>query len=65
MDRLRTARAAAQLLRAEDPDSAITEYMIRKLMDSGEIPYMQLGRKKIVSIEAVEQYVNSKLRGSE
>lgn len=65
MQTLRTAKAAAEMLRERDPNTTMTEYAIRNLMSSGELPYIQVGHKKIISLEALEQYVNSKLRGSE
>ena len=61
MQTLRTAKAAAEILRERDPNTTMTEYAIRNLMDSGELPFIQVGHKKIISLEALEQYVNSKL----
>jgi len=61
--RIRTARKAAQYFREHDPESNITEYMIRQLMDSGELPVIQNGYKRLTSIEAIEEYLNSKLGG--
>ena len=63
MQTLRTAKAAAEYIREHDPYSTLTEYAIRTLMDSGELPYIQIGHKRVVSIEAIEKYVNKKLGG--
>lgn len=63
MQTLRTAKAAAEIIRERDPYTTMTEYAIRTLMDSGELPYIQIGHKRVLSIEAIEQYVNSKLGG--
>ena len=65
MQTLRTARAAAEIIREHDPNTTMTEYAIRRLMDEGELPYIAVGHKRILSVESIEQYVNSKLRGSE
>ena len=61
MQTLRTAKAAAEIIRERDPNTTMTEYAIRTLMDSGQLPYIQIGRKRVISIEAIEKYVNSKL----
>ena len=61
MQTLRTAKAAAEIIRERDPNTTMTEYAIRTLMDSGELPYIAVGHKRILSIESIEKYVNSQL----
>ena len=63
MDRLRTARNAAAYFKAHDPGTQLTEYMIRSLMDSGELPVIVNGYKRLTSIEAIEKYITNKLKG--
>ena len=61
MQTLRTAKAAAEIIRERDPNTTMTEYAIRTLMDSGELPYIQIGHKRVISIEAIDKFINSKL----
>lgn len=62
MQTLRTAKAAADYFRERDPDSTLTEYTIRKWMDDGELPFIQVGKKRITSIEAIMNHIDQKLR---
>ncbi len=61
--KIRTARSAARYFRERDPDTQITEYMIRSLMDAGELPVINNGYKRLTSIEAIESYIKDKLGG--
>ena len=58
---LRSARAAAEHYKSQDPDSCISETYIRYLIDNGEIPVVQSGVKKMISLEALDAYLNEKL----
>lgn len=42
-----------------DPETAITEYRIRQLVVSGTVPSTKVGRKYLVTIEALENYFNT------
>ena len=61
--KLRTARNAAAYFKAIDPETQITEWMIRQLMDKGEVPVIKNGSKRLTSIEAIESYISTKLGG--
>lgn len=61
MQTLRTAKAAAEYIREQDPNTTLTEYAIRRLMDEDELPYIQIGHKRVTSIEAIKEYVNTQL----
>lgn len=54
MERLRSAQAAAELIREKDPNSTLTAYTIRNLMESGKLPYIEVGHKRFTSMEAIE-----------
>lgn len=62
MHTLRTAKAAAAIIRERDPNTTLTEYAIRTLMDNDQLPYIQIGHKRVISIESIEEYVNSQLK---
>lgn len=63
MQRIRAARAIAEHFKSTDPGTMVTETMIRRLMDSGELPVFKNGAKKLTSIEAVEAYLDAQLGG--
>ena len=61
--RPRAPRKIAEYYKAKDPDTVITETLIRRLMDAGEIPFFNNGVKRVTSIEAVDAWLESKLGG--
>ena len=64
MQRIRAARSIAEYYKEIDPGTMVSETMIRRLMDSGELPVFKNGSKKLTSIEAVDEYLDSMLRRS-
>lgn len=61
MQRIRAARAIAEHFKNIDPETMVTETMIRRLMDNGDLPVFKNGVKKLTSIEAVETYLDAQL----
>lgn len=61
MNRLRTLPEAMKEIERQDPGTALTLWALRQLVNSGEIPVIRSGSRQLVSIEAIEKYVNSKL----
>ena len=53
----RTIREAAAWFKAQDPGTALTETAIRRLVRTGEVPSVRIGRKYLVSLEALESYL--------
>lgn len=53
----RTIRDAAVWFKAQDPETALTETAIRRLVRSGEVPSVRVGRKYLVNLEALESYL--------
>ena len=53
----RTIREAAAWFKAQDPGTALTETAIRRLVRTGEVPSIRIGRKYLVSLEALESYL--------
>ena len=58
---LRAPRAAAEYYKSIDPNTAITEAFIRKLISNGEIPVIKNGVKQVVSIESINNYLDTHL----
>lgn len=59
MEKLRTIDQTITELKASDPDCALTSWALRQLVKSGDIPAINIGKKQLVSIEAVERFVNA------
>ena len=58
MLRTRTIREAAIYFQANDPQTCLTETAIRTLLRTGVVPSARVGRKYLVTIEALEAYLN-------
>ena len=55
----RTIRSAAAYYREHDPGTAITENFIRQLVISGAVPSMRAGKKYLVSLEKLDEYLQN------
>ena len=60
--KLRAPRAAAAWFKERDPDTAVSEAYIRRLIIDGEIPCVRNGCKQLVDCEQVEKYFKECLR---
>ena len=57
MRRMRTLDQAAAWAKETDPATALTKTALRRLVLSGQIPHVEVGRKRLVSLEDVESYL--------
>lgn len=55
--RMRTAAGAIEIIKAEDPGTAVTERYIRRLIATGEVPHVACGRKKLVNVDKLLNYL--------
>lgn len=62
MRHTRTIRAAADYIREQDPETAVTETAIRTLVRGGKIPSARVGHKYLVTLEAVDAYLAGQKR---
>lgn len=53
--RLRDMKHAAAEIKRQDPETAITYDLIRRSVITGVLPYRQVGRKKLVDIDSLEE----------
>jgi len=53
----RTIREAAAYFLEKDPQTCLTETAIRTLLRTGEVPSVRVGKKYLVSLEALEAYL--------
>lgn len=57
LPRMRTIKEAAEEIRLSDPQSAIKEYFIRDLVVSGQIPHIRAGRKILINLDKLFEYL--------
>ena len=57
MVRTRTIKEAAAYFREGYPQTCLTETAIRTLLRSGAVPSVKVGKKYLVSLEALESYL--------
>ena len=60
--RARTIREAASYFRETDPQTCLTETAIRRLICSGSVPSVRVGRKYLVTVEALEAYLSGAIQ---
>ena len=54
----RTIREAAVWFKSQDPQTCLTETAFRTLLRSGRVPCVRVGKKYLVTIEALEAYLS-------
>lgn len=55
--RMRTAPGAYEIIKEADPETAVTLHYIRKLIRTGEFPCVAVGRKKLVNVDKLVEYL--------
>lgn len=61
----RTIREAAAYFREKDPQTSLTENAIRTLLRTGAVPSVRIGKKYLVTLEALEGYLEGNTREEE
>jgi len=56
---MRTAERVLEIIREGDPDTEITLHYIRNLINSGKIPVVYAGRKKLVDADKMIDYIGN------
>ena len=54
MPRYRTIQQAAACCKASDPETAITEWRLRSLARSGQLPCLMAGKKYLIDLDTLE-----------
>jgi len=60
MTHVRTIKEAAAYFKAEDEGTCLTETAIRTLVRSGKIASTKVGKKYLVSLETLEDFLQGK-----
>lgn len=63
--RMRGVKQAINELKSTDPNTALTERALRRLILTGEIPSVRIGAKYLVNLDTLEAYLYNGSRGSE
>ena len=53
--RMRTIDQAITYLRDRDPETAITKNALRQMVKNGDIPSVQVGRKRLIALETLDE----------
>lgn len=53
----KTIREVAAYFREQDPKTSLTETAIRTLLRTGAVPSVKVGKKYLVTLEALESYL--------
>lgn len=59
LPKMRTARGALAELRKLDPDTEVSEHMIRQIIHEEKIPVVPVGTKKLIDVDALIRYLAS------
>lgn len=59
MVRMRTAKSLLREIQTQVPDTEITLHYLRKLIASGAIPVVHVGRKNLVDMDLVLDYLSN------
>ncbi len=55
--RMRTAEGALHIIQEEDPGTAVTLRFVRGLIATGAVPCVPVGRKKLVDVDKLMEYL--------
>ena len=54
---IRTIDQAYEEIKARDPGTAISKNLVRQMVRTGVVPSIKAGNKKLVDVDALEEYV--------
>ncbi len=58
LPRMRTLDECIKELKNIDPSTSVTKYFVRGLALSGAIPTVMVGRKRLINLDGLIQYLN-------
>lgn len=57
--RMRTIAAAYEMLKQEDPNTAISRNYLRRIVKTGQIPVHQVGNKRLLNYDALLSFLEN------
>lgn len=58
-DMLRSVQKALDIIKTEDPETAVTLHTIRLWCKEGKVRYIYAGTKILVDVESLKQFINT------
>ncbi len=62
--KLRMIKSGLNEIVGEDPNSSLTEYAIRQMVINGEISHIRRGRKILIDLDELKEYLSSGARNN-
>lgn len=59
LPKMRTAPGVLAEIRAVDPNTDVSLHMIRRIINSGKVPVVNAGNRKLVNVDAVLAYLEA------
>lgn len=56
--RIRTVDKAFDEIKAKDPETAITRYLVKQMVKQGMIPSIKSGNKRFVDVDVMEKCID-------
>ncbi|MCI7301547.1 MAG: hypothetical protein SOR93_06450 [Clostridiales Family XIII bacterium] len=57
MKRIRTIDQAYDEIKAKDPQTAISRYLVRQMVKQGTVPSLPSGNKRLVDVDVLERKI--------
>lgn len=57
MQRIRSIDKAYDEIKAKDPETAISRYLVRAMVNQGIVPSIKNGSKKLVDVDVLEECI--------
>lgn len=57
MKRIRTIDQAYDEIKAKDPQTAISRYLVRQMVKQGMVPSLPSGNKRLVDVDVLERKI--------
>lgn len=55
----RKIKSSLEEIKAEDPNTCLTEYAIRQMVINGEISHIRRGRKILIDLDELKEYLSN------
>lgn len=56
---IRGIKPGIEEIKAEDPNSCLTEYAVRQMVANGEISHIRRGRKILIDLDELKEYLSN------
>lgn len=58
ISRMRTVGQTVKYFKENDPDTVVGEYLLRKMIKTGELPVVMAGNKALINLDNLIEYFN-------